>query len=51
MNEGKADRVEDGMTINLDHENYFTRIVPAYLLAEQKAEYERQSSPGGEEIL
>ena len=28
VTERKADRVEDGMMINLDHENYFTRIVP-----------------------
>jgi hypothetical protein len=27
MSEHKAGRVEDGANINLDHENYFTRIV------------------------
>ena len=29
MSERKADRVEDGMALNLDHEHYFTRIVAA----------------------
>lgn len=29
VTERKADRVEGGMTVNLDHEHYFTRIVPA----------------------
>lgn len=29
MPERKADRTEDGMNINLNHEEYFTRIVPS----------------------
>lgn len=29
MSERKADRVEDGASMNLNHAKYFTRIVPA----------------------
>jgi hypothetical protein len=29
VSERKADRVESGMLINLNHADYFTRIVPA----------------------
>jgi hypothetical protein len=29
MSERKADKVESGVAINLNHEEYFTRIVPA----------------------
>lgn len=27
MSERKADRVDDGLNINLDHDKYYTRIV------------------------
>jgi hypothetical protein len=29
MSEGKADKVESGASINLNHDEYFTRIVSA----------------------
>lgn len=40
MPQRKADRTEDGVNINLNHIEFFTRIVPAE--AEEKAKHERR---------
>lgn len=37
MEERKADRVEGGMNINLNHAEYFTRIVPEEPKSDKKA--------------